>query len=89
MKEYTAQEIIEALEYLISDDCPNTQHDYKGEIRAAVSALEKQVPTKPKNKRKVGFGIVGGICSKCEKKVYSTVNTYCHVCGQALDWSDE
>ena len=55
----------------------------------AIKALEKQIPKKPvTEKDKVIFGIVCGRCPECDSAVYSTTNLYCHICGQALDWSE-
>ena len=36
------ERVIEALEYLISDDCTDTQFDYVEEIQTALALLEEQ-----------------------------------------------
>lgn len=41
MKEPTRQEAIAALEYLISEDCTDTQHDYIREIERAIELLRQ------------------------------------------------
>lgn len=38
------QEVIQNLEYLISDDCAGTQSDYVEEIELAIKVLERQIP---------------------------------------------
>lgn len=44
MIEYTREDIIEALEHLLSPVCTETQFDYCGEIRAAIALLKEQEP---------------------------------------------
>lgn len=68
----------------------------------AISALEKQIPKKPSNMRRIGssfdmstgmsLSYFEGLCEVCKT---SNTNwrakekiTYCEKCGQALDWSD-
>lgn len=47
----------------------------------AISALEKQIPKKPKK-----FGI-NRLCPVCEWNVFPDIeNAYCYKCGQAIDW---
>lgn len=41
MKKPTRQEVIAALEYLNSEDCTDTQHDYFREIERAVELLKR------------------------------------------------
>lgn len=41
------EEAIANLEYLISEDCTDTQHDYVEEIKLAINALEKQKQKEP------------------------------------------
>ncbi len=47
----------------------------------AISALEKQIPKKPINRK----GTTYFYCPVCEGNM---LNNYCADCGQALDWSD-
>ena len=47
----------------------------------AISALEKQIPKKPINRK----GTTYFYCPICEGNM---LNNYCADCGQALDWSD-
>ena len=42
MRDYTREDVIEALEYLISPNCTDTQFDYCNEIRAAIELLKEQ-----------------------------------------------
>lgn len=50
-------------------------------IKAAISALEKQIPEKPSSYNKFQYHCECGAIVK-------TYENYCHNCGQALDWSD-
>lgn len=89
------QEVIQNLEYLISDDCTGTQSDYIEEIELAIKVLERQIPKKPTD---VCTVIICGLCPVCKGKlnmlgrqpnrVFKSDN-FCPDCGQALDWSDE
>lgn len=89
------QEVIQNLEYLISDDCTGTQSDYVEEIELAIKVLERQIPKKPTD---VCTVIIWGLCPVCKgklnmlsgqpNKVFKS-NNFCPDCGQALDWSDE
>ena len=45
--EIELDEVIENLEYLVSDSCTDTQFDYLEEIEIATKALKKQIPMKP------------------------------------------
>ena len=44
MIDYTRDDVIEALEYLLSPVCTETQFDYCDEIRAAIAFLKEQEP---------------------------------------------
>lgn len=41
MRKLTRAEVIEALKYLISEDCTDTQHDYRYEIKQAIKLLRR------------------------------------------------
>lgn len=69
-------------------------------LKTAISALEKQIPKKPTPhtvepiEAPIKIGNVNWCkgttiyhCPNC-KDFISRVYTYCHKCGQALDWSD-
>lgn len=92
----TKQEAIENLRYLISEDCTDTQDDYIDEIEIAISAIEKQIPKKPKVYES-WYGTTAMYCEKyyscldcdCElifNEIYH--DSFCPDCGQALDWSE-
>lgn len=51
--------------------------------RAAIKALEKQVPQKPVEMCNRSF-----VCSRCKQKVIRH-QSFCDICGQALDWEDD
>ena len=44
MMDYSREDVIEALEYLISPVCTETQFDYCDEIRAAIAWLKEKEP---------------------------------------------
>lgn len=64
--------------------------------KAIISALKKQIPKKPKE-RKAGFKSFDYVCPECASRRISKIDgewiagshsRYCSNCGQALDWSD-
>ncbi len=54
-------------------------------LKLAISAIEKQIPKKPKD---IGHFIKIYVCSCCENSVLLQPS-FCENCGQALDWSNE
>lgn len=83
-------EVIENLEYLVSDSCTDTQFDYLEEIEIATKALKKQIPMKPTEiNDECGYFE----CPACGDLIYAEgarfeEHKYCLSCGQKLDWSD-
>ena len=66
------------------------------EMNIAISALEKQIPKKPKNYL-VNMKCIDFLCPNCKKKIISKIDgewvagknqKFCDECGQALDWSE-
>ena len=57
-------------------------------IKAAISAIEKQIPKKTVLDTIFPSGITWYACPVCKHTNVET-NRFCHNCGQALDWSDE
>lgn len=57
--------------------------------RLIISALEKQIPKRPVMKAN-GWDLY--TCPNCDKGIINNNDDgkfpYCHLCGQALDWSD-
>ena len=49
--ELELDEVIENLEYLVSDSCTDTQFDYVEEIEIATKSFKKQIPKKVQEKR--------------------------------------
>ena len=81
----------------INCKCDKNDDEYK----TIVSALEKQIPKKPTphivepveapvkiGNMNWGRGTTIYYCPNC-KDFISRTYTYCHKCGQALDWSDQ
>ena len=77
-----------------SDDCPECNAR-----ELAIAALEKQIPKKPIQANYIVK--VNGVYTlldeneftKCPSCTYKDIEVkhgqkYCHICGQALDWSD-
>lgn len=91
------QEILDALNYLISDDCTDTQFDYIDEIKAAIQIVEKQVQKdvivhnggNHSDVFKPFFGTIKYYyCPDCHKyieKPYAKQN-YCRHCGRLIRW---
>lgn len=81
-------EVIENLEYLVSDSCTDTQFDYLEEIEIATKALKKQIPMKPTEiNDECGYFE----CPACGDLIYAEgarfeEHKYCLSCGQKLDW---
>lgn len=103
--ELELNEVIENLEYLVSDSCTDTQFDYIEEIEIATKSLKKQIPKKPVHDGcfdSEGMwhewnGINGrpyDLCPNCNTNLccemhYDNKPKYCKHCGQKLDWSDD
>lgn len=70
---------------LYKDVCPDIKcrdHDFGNAEKAAIHALEKQVPMAPD----------GNKCPRCGAENFDLDGcgyAYCPECGQALDWSDD
>ena len=94
----TPQETIETIKIAIAEVEWNYPMEYAIAFENAISALEKQIPKKPTphkvdvEKIKIGNGYwcKGTTIYKCPNcnDFISRTYTYCHKCGQALDWSD-
>lgn len=84
------------MQYLISDDCTDTQHDYIEEIKFAIKAIGKQIPKKPKRmsepiKKYFNTGVDGFYCPVCDSDLIDMDNDcfeYCLCCGQKINWSN-
>lgn len=81
-------EVIENLEYLVSDSCTDTQFDYIEEIEIATKSLKKQIPMKSTEiNDECGYFE----CPACGDLIYAEgarfeEHKYCLSCGQKLDW---
>lgn len=63
----TVQEIIDDLQYLISDECTDTQSDYVDTLKEAISVLQKSIPKKPLDI--CAPVVIWGICPCCKGKL--------------------
>ncbi len=55
-----------------------------------VNAIEKQIPKKPIEKDWEAFDVLqerDWFCPDCDENMLSYGQSYCGVCGQAIDWS--
>ena len=86
--ELELDEVIENLEYLVSDSCTDTQFDYIEEIEIATKSLKKQIPMKsPEINDECGYFE----CPACGDLIYAEgarfeEHKHCLSCGQRLDW---
>lgn len=89
--ELELNEVIENLEYLVSDSCTDTQFDYIEEIEIATKSLKKQIPMKSTEVSE-DYGYFE--CPACGDLIYADgsrfeEHKYCLSCGQKLDWRNE
>lgn len=81
--------------------CSNEQvTETKEALELAIYALEKQIPKKPVEVKKIGISatmyhcvdLYNGLCPVCKEdntnRLIAEKITCCVKCGQALDWSD-
>jgi hypothetical protein len=96
--ELELNEVIENLEYLVSDSCTDTQFDYIEEIEIATKSLKKQIPKKPIFSHNLSdtLSVFHCECRNIIKVSHNagTMNNnnatnYCSKCGCKLDWSDK
>lgn len=83
----TIQEIIESIDYCLecdNDRIPTTQED----LQTIKKALEKQIPKKPIEARRWLYDN-GLICPVCSYSIYKLSFSYCHNCGQKIDWEKQ
>lgn len=96
--ELELNEVIENLEYLVSDSCTDTQFDYIEEIEIATKSLKKQIPKKPIFSHNLSdtLSVFHCECGNAIKVSHDTgimdnnnAPNYCSKCGCKLDWSDK
>ena len=96
--ELELNEVIENLEYLVSDSCTDTQFDYIEEIEIVTKSLKKQIPKKPIFSHNLSdtLSVFHCECRNIIKVSHNagTMNNnnatnYCSKCGCKLDWSDK
>ena len=80
---------------MINQCCLGNKKSHKGYVWKYTNNIEKQIPKKPVLENTKGIvGINMWHCPVCKNEIISDwnrdiANSYCHHCGQALDWSDE
>ena len=85
----TPKEAITTLELAISEVEWNYPLDISVALETAIEALKKQIPKKPILDTIFPSGIEWYLCPTCNHNNIEKSDSYCHVCGQALDWGDE
>lgn len=67
---------------------PEYERNQVESLKAAIYALEKQIPCNTELETKEGYDTP--VCSDCGGHIYLMRGkaNYCPNCGQALDWSD-
>ena len=70
----TRLKVIETLEYLISEDCTDSQFDYCQEIEAAIAMLKEQETKCP-------------VCEKCGKKIDHIITSVFNYDGSDSEYS--
>ena len=93
----TAQKKLEVLQNTLWDVIqsqdgrnPAYERNQVESLKAAIFALEKQIPQKPtpSEKQHIRYAMCF-TCPSCERDFSGTgIADYCYHCGQALDWSD-
>ena len=81
----TPQETIKTMKIAIAEVEWNYPMGYAVAFENAISALEKQIPKKPKY---IEGDYDMPLCPCCGMSVDENEELYCSTCGQALDWSD-
>ena len=83
------QEAIETIKIAIAEVEWNYPMDYSIAFDMAITALEKQIPKKPR--KYIAFdGIERNGCPACLKdEILYAGQKYCSVCGKKIDWSRE
>ena len=78
------EKVIEALQYLISGECTDTQFDYLDEIEAAIAMLKEQEavePIPPTDESDLWK------CGNCNHQLFRCAHQrYCDACGKEVKW---
>lgn len=93
----TAQKKLEVLQNTLwdviqsqDDRAPEYERNQVESLKAAIFALEKQIPQKPtpSEKQHIRYAMCF-TCPSCGRDFSGTgIADFCYHCGQALDWSD-
>lgn len=78
------QEALDKLKHMGDKDLYNERH-----LEWSKTLQELVDKATPKKINKYSYEHNTGKCPNCNITVYSFMNVYCQICGQALDWSDE
>lgn len=86
------EKIIEALQYMISENCTETQFDYTDDIEAAIAMLKEQEAVKPVLDEKTGRIWLCGNCGSYvgfednDPHDPNEFDKYCRKCGRPVLW---
>ena len=69
--------------------CKELCHDSLGihEFKVVKTALNKQIPMKPKTLRTVDGETIYYVCPNCKQDLWG-IYLFCYECGQKIDWSN-
>ena len=77
--------VIEALQYMISGDCTETQFDYTDDIEAAIALLkEQEAVVHPEPSCEMTY-ITNCCCDLCGVQLIREDN-FCRCCGKRIEW---
>ena len=87
MKNYAYVRAIDLIRRVKTEETHEREIDRHKAFDLAISALEKQIPKKPRKTR------CALMCANCGHKITEIGckklnRLYCKKCGQAIDWSD-
>ena len=85
----TPKEAITTLELAIAEVEWNYPLDISIALETAIEALKKQIPRKPILDVIYPSGIEWYLCPTCNHNNIEKSDSYCHACGQALEWEAE
>ena len=84
----TLEEAISIVKCAIGEVEWNYPIDYAEAFEVAIEALEKQIPKRAILDAIFPSGIEWYLCPTCNYNNIEKSDSYCHACGQALDWRE-
>ena len=84
----TLEEAIKTIRVAIAEVEWDYPLDYAIAFAVAIEALEKQIPKRAILDAIFPSGIEWYLCPTCNHNNIEKSDSYCHACGQALDWRE-